>query len=431
MKRLLIVAQHFAPSSVVAAQRPLKLVRRMREFGWEPFVLTMPPGCQQAIDWEVGRDIPEDIVVKTVPCRSLWRHSVDWHRAQPGLARVWSVAKKVLAKYSYPLVPVDEGYPWVLAARRAGVRLVRRNKIDLIWATSPPFSSLCLARDIHLRTGVPYVADFRDVKRLCDKNLMPRRERRNARIESVLMRDAAGITYISPPQLEILRKKHLFVDEVPSCLAYNWFEAGEAELEATQTYDRLTILHGGALYGGARRLGGFLEALSILTNRGEGEAKRIQFVQHVTESKVDDLRAGIDQHALHDAVQIRPSLSRPEFLSACRSADILLLVVGHNVGPMEHAGTIPAKLFDYFLACRPVLVIGPPDCEAGKVIVRTNRGLAVPDEVPDQIAEAINRLLSGQGNNGPLDLSLDSISEFEASTAVQHLSRFFDSLFEA
>jgi hypothetical protein len=39
--KLLVVSPDFAPSALIGAKRPTKLVIRMRDYGWEPYVLTV------------------------------------------------------------------------------------------------------------------------------------------------------------------------------------------------------------------------------------------------------------------------------------------------------------------------------------------------------------------------------------------------------
>lgn len=424
MKRLLVVTQHFAPSTKIGAQRPLRLVRRISEFGWEPRVLTLPAGCQHAADPSLGRDVLTSVPVETVPCWSPWWHAHDWHQANGRWGRGLALAQRVLAKLSYPLLPVDIGYPWVRAAAKRGVAVVRRHGIDAIWATSPPLSALCLARRIGWETGVPYVVDFRDVERANTPALLPLRARRNIRVERAVLKGARGLIYVSPPQVGVLSRKHPFVATMPTRLVYNWFEASEVAQCRPQRYDGPTILHGGFLYGGERRLDGFVKALAMLRQRGQAPGTQIRFVQHGTSGRMDQLADVAAACGLGDAVQIRPSLPREEFLSACRGADILLLVVGHNVGVLEHAGAIPGKLYEYFAACRPILVVGPRDCEAARMVRRLNRGLAAPDDAASEIAGAIERLLQDEGESGPLDLSLEAVREFEASFAVRELATF-------
>jgi hypothetical protein len=134
-------------------------------------------------------------------------------------------------------------------------------------------------------------------------------------------------------------------------------------------------------------------------------------------------RMGVEQ-----LVKFQPSLPRLDFLSACLGAAILLLAVGHDANGLSHEGAIPAKLFDYFAAARPILVVGPEGCEAGRLVRRLNRGMAVANDRPDDIANAIRRLMAGQGHAGHLDLSAEGVREFESATVMRKVAAFLDSV---
>jgi len=425
MKRLLVLARDFAPSTRIGGQRPLKLVRRIREFGWEPYVLTAPTRCQQPVDLGIGQDVLSTTHIETVPCWSLWRHTEDWRIAPNGWRKTLSMMGKLIAKLTYPLVPIDVDYPWMLAASRRAVSMVRRYHIDLIWATTPPLSCLSLARHIRQKTGVPCVVDFRDVRHIADPLHMPRRLKSIIAAEGDALRDAAGLTYVSPPQVDILTQRHPFLAELPRCLIYNWFESTEAATCRPRHFERPTIVHGGSLYSGQRRLDGFMSALAILRQRDPEGVGGVRFLHHGGPQDVAYLERHVSDHDVGEMVELRPSLPRGEFLSACHGARILLLVVGGNMGIQEHAGAIPGKLYDYFFACRPILVVGPPDCEAARLVTRLNRGLAAADDSPEQIANALERLLRGEGESDKPDLTLDAVREFESSYAVEKMAKFF------
>jgi len=128
---------------------------------------------------------------------------------------------------------------------------------------------------------------------------------------------------------------------------------------------------------------------------------------------------------LRNTVLLKSRVPRKEFLSACLGANILLLLVGHDY---ISSGAIPGKLFSYFACCRPILVVGPQDCEAGRMVEQLNRGIAVPDDEPDQIADAIERLLIQEGRYGRLDLSMDTVLQFENKTVIEKLAQFFNEI---
>lgn len=424
MKRLLVISRHFSPSQSVGSLRPLRLVRRISEFGWEPYVLTAPARCQEPVDPSAHRSAPPGVVVRTVPCWSVWRHEAYWPKFPIRWRHLVPLMGRAFARLTYPFLPMDVEYPWMHACSGVGVSMVRQYKIDLIWSTAPTLSTLCVARRIWQRTGVPYVADFRDVDYVANGANLPTRYRWNSQIERAVLRDAAGVTYTAPSQAEVLARKHSFVAGMPQCLLYNWFDASEAAACPPRRFDGPTILYGGILHGGTRRVDGFFEALAMLRQRGQSPQQPVRFVLHGRDHHREFLARAIGRSGIADLVQIKPPLPRAEFLSCCRGADVLLLVVGHDAGSDQHAGAIPGKLYDYFSACRPILVVGPRNCAAAGMVRRLNRGLSAADDAPEEIADAIERLLSGRGASGELDLTLEAVREFEGSWAVRRLAEF-------
>ncbi len=426
MKNLLVVAGQFPPSTVIGAQRPLRLVRRIRKFGWEPHVLTIADRCMHPLDFNIAQDVLSSTHIEKVPCWSIWQHSILWRlKSKPGISRFLSRVCRAILERTEFLLPTDERYPWVIAATRRGVSMVERHNIDLIWSTTPMLSNLCLARRVSRRTNVPYIADFRDVTLLGNERDMSIREKRRVKIERQVLRDAVGVTYVAPSQINVLCEKHPFVKDMPKALLYNWFEESEIKACQPSQFDCSTILHGGSLYGGVRRLDGFLNGLSRVIKHTSAGGKRLQFLQFGYEDDAELLRREARKLDIAGAVKLEAVIPRKMFLSACCGSDILLLASAPDTGIVPWFGAIPIKLYDYFAACRPILVVGPPGCEAGKMVTRLNRGIAVPDDAPELIAEAIERLLRETGDSGKLDLSLEAVKEFEASEIVKKMSGFF------
>jgi glycosyltransferase involved in cell wall biosynthesis len=421
LKRLLMINAEFPPSRAIGGQRVYKIAMRIRDFGWEPFVLTMPPRCQYPIDWTFGKEVAERTPRVLVPCWSIWRHSTHYGTGNWG--GIPGIISKVVNRLTVRLLPVDYDWTWALAATGPGVQQVRREKIDLIWATGPWWSTFVLARRIAQRTGVPFVMDFRDI--LLPVARPTRRQRRYFQLETQLLQDAAGVTFTAPEQEGVIDGRAPWMRQKPRCLIHNWFDAQEDVGSERRTFEGPTILHGGTLYGGIRRVDGFFEALSLLRRNGASPARDVRFAQFGSE-EVDN--ALISRLGLGEAVQVRPSVSRGELFAWSRGAEILLLVVGHDVGVYQHAGAVPGKLYDYMRVGKPILVIGPRGCYAGEVVQRCRRGMAAADDDPPAIAKAIEHLLRGQGSGGPLDLSTEGVKEFEATHVVRKLADFLESL---
>ena len=59
MKKLLFITYDFPPACTSGIYRPVKFVKYLREFGWEPVVLTAKNPYVEAFDNTLMKDIPE------------------------------------------------------------------------------------------------------------------------------------------------------------------------------------------------------------------------------------------------------------------------------------------------------------------------------------------------------------------------------------
>jgi Glycosyl transferase 4-like domain len=137
LKRVLIIGADFAPSSYPPALRIRYFVQHLREFGWEPVVLTTDPSYYETvIDEENQKLLPADLEVirtRAIPA-TLTR---KFHFGDLGLRSLW--------------------HHW-----RAINRICRERRVDLIFVPIPPYPSIVLGRLAHARFGIPYVIDYID-----------------------------------------------------------------------------------------------------------------------------------------------------------------------------------------------------------------------------------------------------------------------------
>lgn len=427
MKNLLVISSSFPPDASIAAKRPYKLVQNISKLGWNPHVLCLEPSCYHETDVELGKDIFHSVPVTQVSCKSPWSHAKLWREkysrgVSSHLARLTSAG----AKASQPYIPFDDRYTWALRATKTGVNIVRRNNIDLIWATAPLLSNLYLAYRVAKKTGIPYIVDYRDVYPAGLVNKSHLCNRYNYKLENEIVQHSSGISFTAPEQENVLLKKFTSTQTKPRCLIYNWFDLSQSSHLAPQTHSFFSIIHGGSLYMGTRKLDGFFEALALIKKQAPDGLKNMKFQQygyHAGLTYLEDLRT---QLGLGETVEFRERLTHDTFVSMCKGADILLLVIGHDTELNQHAGAIPGKLYDYFAACRPILVIGPEGCEAGKMVMKLNRGIAVPDDNAPQIAEAISLLAQKKVPRGELDVSMDAVRDYESKAAIEKMAVFFN-----
>lgn len=137
MKRVLVIAPDFAPSSYPPAQRVRFFASHLPEFGWEPIVLTVrPQEYAWSVDPENEKLLPESLqVIRTpaVPLRLTRRLGIG-----------------------------DIGIRSMLYHWRAVSELYGRSRVELVFIPLPPFFSSILGRLIYEKFKVPYVIDYMD-----------------------------------------------------------------------------------------------------------------------------------------------------------------------------------------------------------------------------------------------------------------------------
>lgn len=135
VKTVAIVAAHFVPSNLAAVHRARLWSLHLREFGWEPVIVTA--------HWDRYEEKPEPDLLELLP---------------PDL--------KVIRTKAFGTKPLrlvgDIGiraFPWQY---RALCELARRGEMDFLHITIPSNFSACLGRLVRRRCGTPYGIDYID-----------------------------------------------------------------------------------------------------------------------------------------------------------------------------------------------------------------------------------------------------------------------------
>src|SRR5581483_5647318 len=201
-KRLLIVSPHFPPINAPDMQRARMSLSHYRAAGWEPIVLTVDEREQEGVrEPELLQSIPADIEVNRAGALPL-----RWTR-RLGLTNLGLRA-------------------W-LHLFFAGSRLIRRQKIDLVFFSNTQFVTFLLGRFWRCRFGVPYVIDVQDPWRT---NYYERPNSRRpagvwkyqaARVMAWLLegrsfRRAAGVISVSPQYLHDFQGRYSWFGRIPS-----------------------------------------------------------------------------------------------------------------------------------------------------------------------------------------------------------------------
>ena len=181
MKRVVMIAPDFSPSSLPPALRVRFFAAHLQLFGWDPTILSVDPAYyENAIDPENESLVPQGTRVLRTPAfptrltrrlgvgdigmRSLWHH--------------WRALKRICAE----------------------------QKPDLLFISVPPYITMLLGRLARERFGIPYVVDYIDPWVTDSYLRVPRAERPpkwlaadllSRKLEPVALRKVAHLTAVS------------------------------------------------------------------------------------------------------------------------------------------------------------------------------------------------------------------------------------------
>ncbi|MEQ9310336.1 MAG: glycosyltransferase family 4 protein [Balneolaceae bacterium] len=157
MKNVLVIVYYFPPMGGSGVQRPLKFIKYLREFGWNPIVLCPEPGAYHVFDESLNNELKSlNVDVHRV------EGNTPLHKSGNRLVSLPSFAERFLRKVSQFFWIPDNKKGWIKPGFKKAKEIISTQKIDLIFSTAPPYSNLVLATMLKKDFDIPIVMDLRD-----------------------------------------------------------------------------------------------------------------------------------------------------------------------------------------------------------------------------------------------------------------------------
>ena len=370
MKRVLMIAYHFPPlAGSSGVQRTLRFVQHLPQHGWEPLVLTAHPVAYQRISADLLADVPARTVVQRAFALDTARHLAIKGRYPGGWARP------------------DRWASWRFDAVRRGMAMIKALRPDAIWSTYPIPTAHRIAAELHRRSGLPWIADFRDPMVQDNYPPDPRTWQQFQTIEQEAAARARWCVFTTPGALRTYQARYPHSMDRMVLVENGYDEQSFAGKEAAArdkgplTPGRLTLLHSGIVYPAERDPTQLFEALARVV-RGPAPLP----LQLRLRAPVHDalLRQLAERHGLQSFVEILPPVPYAEALEEMLRADGLLVLQAANCNDQ-----VPAKLYEYLRAKRPILCLSDPEGDTRQSLgaAGVNAGARLDD------AQDIERLL--------------------------------------
>ncbi|MEO5368401.1 MAG: hypothetical protein H7831_18995, partial [Magnetococcus sp. WYHC-3] len=126
---------------------------------------------------------------------------------------------------------------------------------------------------------------------------------------------------------------------------------------------------------------------------------------------------------LDDMVTLAPPLPYREALAEMGQVHALLVLQGDDL-----MRQIPAKIYEYFRAGRPLMALTRPEGETGQLLLREGYGHVVPLGDAESIARHLPGFLAAVRAGAAPVMTRNQAARFERRTVVGQLAGVFDTL---
>lgn len=357
--------------------RCLKIVKYLRQFGWEPIVCTAENAAYPFKDEGNYQDIPDNLEVIKVP---IWEpvgmfKKLSGRGANEPIQNITSTAPKdrswidewsiwIRGNFFIP----DARRFWIKPTVRRLERYLKKHKVDAILTDGPPHTNTVIGMRLSQKTGIPWLADFQDpwtqVDYYKDFKISQWADKKHRRLEQEVFQTASKITIASDQWKKDLEA----IGAINVDVIYYGYDEDDFKEFKFRPHQKLVFFHGGVL-GRDRNPENLFRVLSEL---GEEEKEMLNQIEIRLAGEVDvDVKRSIEKYGLSGVTKYLGMLPRQMVYKEYESSDILIL----PVNKAENArGRIPAKLFEYLRTGKQILAFGPQDGDVARIVTEMNRG---------------------------------------------------------
>lgn len=392
MKKVLVITYYWPPSGGSGVQRWLKQSKYLRDYGWEPVIYTAEGGEMPAVDHSLEDEVVEGTAVIKQPIwepYSVYKKFVGQKKEEGVGAGFISESKKI--GWTQKMAVWIRGNFFIPDARKFWIKpsvkflnkYLQDNPVDAIISTGPPHSMHMIALGVHKKLGIPWIADFRDPWTTIDfydqLQLSARADKKHHRLERAVLQNASRVVCVSWSWGKDLER--LGAEKVD--IITNGYDEADFKNINEELSDAFTITHIGSMNKDRNpvvlwevmaelctELGGFKDALTI------------QLI-----GKTDfAIFEALEKCGLQDAVEKVGYMQHGQVVQEMAKSQVLLLPINDTPNV---AGVVPGKIFEYMAVKRPILCIGPPEADSGRIIAEAKAGVVAGFEDRDTMKKAL------------------------------------------
>ncbi len=442
-----MITYDFPPAQTSGIYRPVKFVKHLRSFGWEPVVMTVKNPYVKEVDYTLLKDIPPGVKVYRVFGLDLARINdiiyklifgappssplVTPQKSPPTGAPpkkswlkrcIFSPLNRFIENWLY--VP-DSKIGWFPFALIGAIKLIRKEKPDVVYTTSAPPTTQLIGLALKLLFGKPWVVDLRDnwVAGYADLYNSRLRVKLDAWLLGLILKRADRVITMCQGNADDLKVQYPHINNAKFAVLTNGYDVDDfAGLQPSlppENSNKLVLLHMGTLYN--RTIGRFFSAVNeLLAERPEMSPRLVINFIGQTHFTFPEL---IHKLQLEQTVNLLGNKDHPVAIRALLDSDVLLVFLGHKKNRNQQ---FPGKVFEYMYAQKTILVVGRPG-EIWDAVSAGGCGVLAPDDNSQKIKDIIYELYCKKINSGLTpSANVNYIKQYEYRNITSRLAGILD-----
>lgn len=384
MFRVLVIAYYYPPLGLSGVQRTLKFVKYMKQYDWEPVVLTTGNIAYFAHDLNLLKESEE----AGIRVERTSANDINSLLSKFGTVKIPSeFIRKLFNRISQSIFIPDNKKSWAHAAYKKAEELIGKEKFNAVFVTGPPFSAFITGTKLKQKYNIPLFLDYRDLwyKSYFSFYLTPVHRYIHKKIEYMALKASDRIFVTNRKIKEKLLNNFPFLTFEDVSIISHGFDSEDFEKIPCipKPNKRMVITYSGIFmeYNSPEY---FLKAFKRLSVERPDIARDIE-LHFLGFLRKENLKL-VKKLQLEEFVKDFGYMPHTDAISKIKSCDVLWIMIGRK---RNIDAILPGKLYEYFGSHKPVIGCVPEG--AAKTALQEYGASFITE--PDNIEEIKNTII--------------------------------------
>ena len=358
--KLLLISYYWPPSGGSGVQRWLNFSNSLVKMGWDITVFTAKNGNYPIVDNGLNKIVDKSIKVFKIPILEPTRFI---KKSNSNNINSSSFINKFILWVRANLFFPDSRMFWIKKVTKQASDYIKKNDINCLITTAPPFSTHIIGLKIKRRTNIKWISDFRDPwSDFFQFKLLPMtsyQRNKHSNFEKKCLNLSETVITTSPS----LTKRYSQINSNSHTIT-NGFSSFKKNIET----EKFLIMYSGVMkpIQNPQNLWKVLKEICI-ENQDFSNDLMVRFIGDFH----NEITTNDDIKLIESKIKFEKYIEKSKLDIEMSKANVLILT---SVNLKDVNNIIPGKLFYYFSFKRPIIAFSNLNSDVSDIISESNTG---------------------------------------------------------